>query len=52
MGFSNSNMTSCYEMDIISYMFTVEDTRTKSMFIMHFERQQLNREINYKSVCL
>ncbi len=38
--------------DIISYMFNVEDTRTKSMFIMHFGRQQLNREINYKSVCL
>ncbi len=38
--------------DIISYMFNVEDTRTKSMFIMHFGRQQLNREINYISVCL
>ncbi len=24
--------------DIISYMFTVEDTRTKSMFILHFGR--------------
>ncbi len=24
--------------DIISYMFNVEDTRTKSMFIMHFGR--------------
>ncbi len=33
--------------DIISYMFNVEDTRTKSMFITHFGRQQLNREINY-----
>ncbi len=33
-------------------MFNVEDTRTKSMFIMHFGRQQLNREINYISVCL
>ncbi len=30
--------------DIISFMFNVEDTRTKSMFIMHFGRQQLNRE--------
>ncbi len=38
--------------DIISYMLNVEDTRTKSMFIMHFGRQQLNREINYISVCL
>ncbi len=38
--------------DIFSYMFNVEDTRTKSMFIMHFGRQQLNREINYISVCL
>ncbi len=38
--------------DIISFMFNVEDTRTKSMFIMHFGRQQLNREINYISVCL
>ncbi len=24
--------------DIISYMFNVEDNRTKSMFIMHFGR--------------
>ncbi len=31
--------------DIFSYMFNVEDTRTKSMCIMHFGRQQLNREI-------
>ncbi len=38
--------------DIISYMLNVEDTRTKNMFIMHFGRQQLNREINYISVCL
>ncbi len=38
--------------DIISYMLNVEDTRTKSMFIMHFGRQQLNREINYISVFL
>ncbi len=38
--------------DIISYMLNVEDTRTKSMFIMHFGRQQLNREINDISVFL
>ncbi len=43
---------SVMKQDIISYMFTVEDTRTKSMFIMHFGRQQLNREIHYISVCL
>ncbi len=33
--------------DIISFMFNVKDTSTESMFIMHFGKQQLNREINY-----
>ncbi len=52
MGFQIQIWLPVMKQDIISYMFNVEDTRTKSMFIMHFGRQQLNREINYISVCL
>ncbi len=36
-GFSNSNMTCCYETGH-HFMSTVEDTGTKSMFITHFWR--------------
>ncbi len=52
MGFQIQIWLPVMKQDIISYMLNVEDTRTKSMFIMHFGRQQLNREINYISVCL
>ncbi len=52
MGFQIQICLPVMKQDIISYMLNVEDTRTKSMFIMHFGRQQLNREINYISVCL
>ncbi len=52
MGFQIQIWLPVMKQDIISFMFNVEDTRTKSMFIMHFGRQQLNREINYISVCL
>ncbi len=51
LGFQIQILLPVMKQDIISYMFTVEDTRTK-MFIMHFGRQQLNREKNYISVCL
>ncbi len=51
MGFQIQIWLPVMKQDIISYMFNVEDTRTK-MFIMHFGRQQLNREKNYISVCL
>ncbi len=47
MGFQIQIWLPVMKQDIISYMFNVEDTRTKSMFIMHFGRQ-----INYISVCL
>ncbi len=52
MGFQIQIWLPVMKQDIISYMLNVEDTRTKSMFIMHFGRQQLNREINDISVCL
>ncbi len=52
MGFQIQIWLPVMKQDIISYMLNVEDTRTKSMFIMHFGRQQLNREINYISVFL
>ncbi len=52
MGFQIQIWLPVMKQDIISYMLNVEDTRTKSMFIMHFGRQQLNREKNYISVCL
>ncbi len=52
MGFQIQIWLPVMKQDIISFMFNVEDTRTKSMFIMHFGRQQLNREINYISVFL
>ncbi len=52
MGFQIQIWLPVMKQDIILYMFNVEDTRTKSMCIMHFGRQQLNREINYISVYL
>ncbi len=38
MGFQIQIWLPVMKQDIISYMFNVEDTRTKSMFIMHFGR--------------
>ncbi len=52
MGFQIQIWIPLMKQDIISYMSTVEDNRTKSMFIMHFGRQQLNRKINYLSIVL
>ncbi len=47
MGFQIHNITCCY--DIISYMSTVEDIRTKSMLCILGE---FNRKINYISILL
>ncbi len=49
MGFQIQIWLPVMKQDIILFMSTVEDTRTKIMFIMH---KQLNRKIHYLSIVL